>query len=515
MKLEIQHVRDIIRLLHTTDYSQRRIGKIVQVSHNSVSHYARLIARSELSHPEAETLNDSELENRLMQTRDRDQEKQMPDWAEIHQRLRKNKHLSLIVIWEEYRALYKDQAYSYSQFTYYYREYVGKIDLSMRLRHYPGEAMFVDYAGKTVPWRNRENGNREEQAQVFIAVLGYSSLTFAWASRSQSSEDWIEAHNQAFQFIGGVPEAVVPDNLKAAVTTAGSNLVLNRTYSEMARYYQCVILPARVRKPQDKAKAEQGVLFATRWIIARLRERTFYSIAEINQAIAELLPTLNQRPLRNYPGCRQSRFEEGDQQALRPLPESPFEFAVWEPAQKVGRDYHVKVLGHWYSVPFHLVAEKVEARISFNMVELFHQHKRVASHQRSREEGGFTTDRGHLAPPHLAYANQDLAGFLAWAQPYGPATEAVIRAQFDSHHEQSMIARNACNNLKKLARLYEPEEFESACARAEAIASLTIKSVTSILRTGLHKLAGDDKPPVPLPSHANVRGAHYYAQGGH
>lgn len=387
----------------------------------------------------------------------------------------------------------------------------------MRQRHYPGEALFVDYAGTKIPWENLKHNRRKEFAEVFVSALGYSDKIFAWASRSQSTEDWVEAHNQAFSFYGGVPEAVVTDNLKAAVIKASPELVLNRTYLEQAKYYGFVIIPARVRKPQDKAKAEHAVLLVSRWIIARLRGGTFYSIEEINQAIMELLIELNNRSLRNYPGTRQSRFEEGDKSALKPHPEKPFEYAVWEPECKVSPDYHIKVLKHWYSVPFHLVGERVEARVSFNMVEIFHQNQRVASHRRCSEIGGFTTDKVHMSPAHQRYAEQALDDYVDWAKAYGPATEAVIRAQFAKHHNHSMVARSACNQLQKLANLHEPAEFESACRRAVDIASMTVKSITSILRTGLHRLANEEEEAssqIPLPIHANIRGASYFAQGG-
>ncbi len=515
MKLTTYVLREIIRLRELTTYSDRQIAEILGIAANTVGNYRRKIDKQKLLYAQAVSMTDEELIAKLMIVKGRDLDKQIPDFKDMHQRLTKNKYLTLQVLWVEYKAIYKENAYCYSQFTHYYRKYLKKIDVVMRQRHYPGEVMYVDYAGTLIPWIDQKNGDVKREAQVFVAVLGHSNNTFVWASRSQKLGDWIEAHNLALYFFGGVPEAVVPDNLKSAVTKPGSNLVLNRTYEEMARYYDFVIIPARIMKARDKAKVEQGVLFSTRWIIARLLERTFYSIEEINQAIAELLPELNERPLRNYPGTRQSRFEEGDKQALAPLPEHPFEFAVWVPAQKVGKDYHIRVHGHWYSVPFNLVGEEVEVRVTHNMLEFIHQNKRVAIHQLHHEEGGFTTDRSHMPPSHQAYADQDLDGFVKWAKDYGPSTEAVVRAQFEKHHAHSIVARNACNNLCKLARLYEMDEFESACARAEEIASLTVKSVQSILRTGLYKLDNSElSTQQQLPLHDNVRGSSYYTQGG-
>ncbi|MAY42509.1 MULTISPECIES: IS21 family transposase [unclassified Neptuniibacter] len=515
MRTKTPILREIIRFKSTTTYSNRQIAEVLEIAPNTVRHYSKQWEGIQLSFDEIKGLKDQELLEFFINAKGREVSKQMPDYAVIHQRLRKEKYLTLQVLWEEYRATFKEEAYCYAQFTHYYRRYVKKIDITMRQRHYPGEAMFVDYAGTRIPWLNLKKGKRKEYAQVFVAVLGHSDLTFAWASRSQNSEDWIEAHNQALAFFGGVPEAVIPDNLKSAVIKTKPELVLNRTYKEMSKHYEFVILPSRVRRPQDKAKAEHGVLLVTRWIIALLKERLFYSIEEINQAILELLLELNNRSLRNYPGTRLSRFEEGDKLALRPLPEKPFEYAVWEPECSVGKDYHIKVQRHWYSVPFHLIGEKVEARISFNMVEIYYQNQRIAFHRRSTDEGGFTTDKAHMSPAHQSYSEQDLSSFVEWARQYGPATEAVIRAQFDKHHSHSMVARSACNQLLKLANLYEPAEFESACSRAVDIASLTVKSVRSILRTGLYKLVHEDViSQAQLPLHENVRGASYYAQGG-
>ena len=266
--------------------------------------------------------------------------------------------------------------------------------------------------------------------------LGCSNYTFVWASKSQRIEDWIDAHIQSFEFFGGVTESIVPDNLKSAVTKPGRDPELNRTYQEMASHYGPVILPARVRKPQDKAKAEAAVLHVSRWILAPLKERTFFNVEEINQAIQMLLPALNSRPFKDLPGSRQSRYEEIDRPALRPLPVKRFEYAEWVTPIKVRDDYHVRVLKHFYSVPFHLTQEQVEARITRSMVEIYHQSKRVAAHIRSYEEGGTTTDKKHMAPQHLGYAEQNLEVYLSWAKRFGPAAQAVVRAQYEGKTQQ-------------------------------------------------------------------------------
>lgn len=515
MKIQMNVLREILRLTQTTDFSDRRVADILKVAPNTVRFYRKKLKDNELSWSHLQSLDDTSLESKLCVARTKSHRKVMPDYFSLYERKIKNKYLTLEVLHEEYRAIHKDRAYSYSQFTYYYRKFLKKLDISMRLRRYPGEAMFIDYTGTLIPWKNLSENGRIEKAQVFVAVLGWSSYTFACASRSQKLEDFIDAHVKAFKYFGGVTEALIPDNLKSAVTKPGRDPELNRTYQELAKHYGTVVLPARVRKPQDKASAEQGVLFVTRWITAKLLERQFFSIDEINQAITELLPKLNDRQMRNYSGSRNSRFQENEKPALRPLPAQHFEYAEWVSSQKVAKDYHVKVRDHWYSVPFQLVAERVEARTTRNVVEVFHKNKRVATHMRRHDVGGFSTDKQHLAPQHLAYSNEGLDLYIKWAHRFGPATESVVRAQYDGKRNSSMIANKACSSLKALARIYDETEFEAACARAMDISSPTLKSVRSILRTGLFKLIDDDvSVQMPLPLHGNLRGAQYYQQGG-
>src|SRR5690606_31352500 len=283
-----------------------------------------------------------------------------------------------------------------------------------------------------------------------------------------------------------------------------------------ARHYGTVIAPARPGKPKDKAKAEAGVLFVSRWITTALRRRKFFSVDEINEAIVELLQQLNERPFKRLPGCRRSRFEELDKPALKPLPGRPFEFAEWAAEQKVGPDYHVYAKDHAYSVPHYLVGERVEARVAHRVVEIFYRGKRVAAHIRSDKPGLHTTDPNHRPPQHQAYANQTPGRFLQWAQKIGPATVLAVEAQFEGRPDHSMLGRKACSQLQQLYRLYDdPERFEAACQRAATIKSLTVKSIRSILQRRLHEIDADEVPAqTTLPLHDNVRAADDYRQAG-
>lgn len=504
--------RETLRFILTSNMSNRMIGRTVGISHNTVKRYRGMIGGLPLEWEAIDAMDDAQIEGMLKTKRFRIETKHMPDWSAIHREM-KYPHVTLQLLWEEYRMANPGNAYAYSQFTHYYREYVGKLDISMRQDHRAGECVFVDFAGRTVPYTDTVTGE-VNKAQVFVGVLGCSNYTFVYAVRSQAVPDWIEAHNRMYQFFGGAPQIEVPDNLKAAVIRAGKEPELNRTYLEQAKHYQVVIIPARVRRPQDKSKAENGVLLASRWILARLRHRKFFSIEEINAAIAELLRQLNERPFKQLPGTRRSRFEELDKPLLRPLPKEPFEYAEWTSAHKIGPDYHMRVRDHYYSVPHALVGAHIEARVTNNIVELYHKGKRVASHQRSHEIGGHTTNSAHQPSTHRHYAEQSPELLIKWARSIGPAAEAVIQHQFDSR-PHALLGIRYCAPLQRLAKEYGAERFEAACQRAQLIGSLTTKSIRSILHRRLDSQSDTHTPvQINLPLHDNVRGSGYYANGG-
>jgi transposase len=312
-----------------------------------------------------------------------------------------------------------------------------------------------------------------------------------------------------WDFFGGTSLYYCTDNMKSVVITPGPEPVLNREFSDLARHYQVVVIPTRVRHPQDKGKVEVGVQVVQRWIIMRLRRRHFNSVAEINIAVMELLTWLNQRPFRHLPGCRRSRFEEYDQPVLRPLPAVPYEYGEWEGEQKVGPDYHPRVRGHYYSVHYSLVAERVEARVSAKSVEIFHRGKRIASHLRSDVVGGQTTNPEHRPIAHRAYAERTPEKFLEWAKSLGPATSAAVEYQLQSR-DNSPLALRACGTLQRLAKEYGAQRLEAACQRGQEIRSLTLKSISSILRRKLDAVPTELPEQISLPLHGNVRGPHYF-----
>jgi transposase len=379
----------------------------------------------------------------------------------------------------------------------------------MRQDHRAGEKLFVDYAGQTVPIVNQHSGELRE-AQIFIAVLGASNYTYAEATWSQSLPDWIGSHQRTFSFLGGVPEIVVPDNLKSGVHKAHLyDPDLNPTYQDLAGHYGVAVIPTRVRAPKDKAKVEVGVLIVERWILAALRNRTFFSLAELNRAIQQLLVRLNNRPFRKLPGSRQEMFTSLDQPALQPLPASGYTYAEWKKV-RVNIDYHVEFERHYYSVPYQLVKKQLDARITDHTVECFYKNQRVASHPRSFFKGGHTTVHEHMTKAHQQYGDWSPRRFIQWAEKIGPATAGVItRALSARRHPQQSY--RSCLGILRLGKSYGDTRLEAACGRALLLGSCRYKSIESILRHGLDARPLPQQQELDIPEdHDNIRGPSYY-----
>jgi transposase len=513
MKITSLQMRKTAQLILGPALSNRKIAALTKVSPNTVKRYRKLLNTKSLSVTDIKNMCDSDIINILKARNAIIHRKRIPDWEMVHAKMQR-KHQVLLEMWEDYVLIDPTDAYSYSQFTYYYRKFTAKLDITMRQNHIAGEVVFSDFCGKRIGYKNKDLV-RELYAEIFVACLGCSNYTFAYAVSSQKIPHWIESHNIMFQFFGGVPQVEVPDNLKSAVNKPGHFPELNRTFSDMAEHYNIAIIPSRVRKPQDKSKAENAVRLVTRWIINRLQQETFFSVAEINVRISELLEVFNNRAFKRLPGTRKSRFYEFDKPMLQPLPAKPFEYAEWITKQKVGPDYHVYVFNHAYSVPYQLISESVEARASTKTIEFFFNGKRVATHVRSFEEGLHTTNSEHRPAKHKAYAEQNADNFMRWAESIGPMAKRIVLAQFLGRPEFSYIGRSACGQLKSLARQYGDQRFEGACSRANDIDSLTVKSVRSILQHRLDLAIRDELPiQSQIPLHHNVRGSDYFQIGG-
>jgi transposase len=502
----MRKIKEILRLKWSSGLSNRQIAQSCVMARSTVAEYLRRAQAAGLSWPLPAEWDDVSLEELLFPPAAYipAAERPVPNWAEIHREY-KRKGVTLSLLWQEYKAQ-SPAGYQYSQFCERYRAWTGRLDPCMRQEHKAGEKLFVDYAGQTVPVMDATTGE-VRPAQIFLAVLGASNYTYVEATWSQTLPDWIGSHVRALAFFGGVPAVIVPDNLKSGVTKpCRYEPDINLTYQELSDHYGTAILPARVRKPKDKAKVENGVLVAERWLLAPLRNRQFFSLVELNQALGELLLTLNQRPFQKMPGSRQSLFETLERPALLPLPLMPYQYGEWKKAL-VNVDYHLEADGHYYSVPYQLIKEQVEIRLSQKTVECFHLGKRVASHVRSYDPGKYTTLPEHRSPAHRYYLEWTPEKIVQWAETIGPEASSLAKAIMQSRpHPQQGV--NSCLGIVKLAKEYGAERLEAACHRALAIQALSYKSLKSILKHGLDKWS---LPASPRPLfHANVRGPQYY-----
>lgn len=510
--MKLRNRRELVRRLTTTNESKNFIAKILSISWHTVDDHETIISRDRLSWEGIKNLGDKELTSLFTSLNQPKSDKLQPDLPYLHRCMQQH-HQTLIQLWDEYRRIDPERAYSYQQFTYLYREYCKNIDICMRQTWSPGDYCFVDFAGKRLYWTNPATGNKH-WVEIFVGVLGYSQKIFAVALSSQSLPDWIKAHVLMFEYFGGVTKAVVPDNLKSAVTKPGSSPDINRTYMELSEHYDFVVEPARVRKPKDKSLAEIGVLIVTRWITVALRRRAFFSLEEINKAIKPLLEYVNNRNFKRYEGCRNSRFEESELYSLKPLPKKAFVFGHWISNQRVNNDYHVWIENHAYSVPYDYRGRHVDARINEDTIQLWFERKLIAIHRKSEERGGATTDENHRPLSHRAFAEQTRQFYLDWANGFCAFVTQVVSAQFSKRPEYSTTASKACTKLQSLEKQYGKDRFERACQCACEINSCTVTSIKSILQCGLDKKAEEKPIQTQLPLHHNVRGASYYKQGG-
>jgi transposase len=382
------------------------------------------------------------------------------------------------------------------------------LDVVLRQDHVAGEKLFVDYAGATIPIHDPQGGP-ERSAAIFVAVLGASNYTYAEATESQALEHWIGSHIRAFEFLGGVPKLVIPDNTRTGVNRACRyEPDLNRTYHELAMHYGVGVLPTRPYKPRDKAKVETGVQIVERWIVAALRHRKFFSLADLNQAIRELLYKLNQRPFRKRSGCRASLFQELDRPALGPLPPNRFELQQWTTA-RVNIDYHVEVDLHYYSVPYVLTGQVVEIRSTLTTVEIFHRGERVASHARSPLPHKATTVNEHRPKSHQQHLAWPPSRLLHWAQSAGPSTAQLFKTILESKPHPEMGYRS-CLGILRLGQRYSNQRVEAAAERALATGACSYQSVKSMLQRGLDRQPLQAPAPRPPVAHDNLRGAAYF-----
>lgn len=505
--LSMRTVREILRLRLGVGLSANKVAKSCKISKATVLEYEKRFNESGMTWPLPDGMDDTALARIVRKPRKKGKPRRdLPDMTYLIEEMRRP-HVTLYLLWMEYREA-NPNGYSYTQFCHYYNEARKRLDVTLRQFHKAGEKVFTDYAGDTATITNPKTGSKTP-VYLFVATLGASSYTFAEGVLSMNLPSWIDSHIRAFEFFGGVPEIIVPDNTKCAVIKPDRyEPDLNPEFADMAAHYGAAVIPARVRKPRDKAKVENAVLVAERWILAALRNRTFFSLTELNEAIGALLDRLNSRKFKQIDATREDLFAKLDAPALAPLPTNRYQFAQWAKA-KVNIDYHIAVAKHFYSVPYQLVGEQVEVKISATFVEILYKNRRAASHIRGYVEGGFTTNPDHRPKSHQKYLEWTPSRIISWAASKGPNIAALVAKILEIRPHPEMGYRS-CLGIIRLADKFTIERVEAAAERALCCNAVSYTSVKSILRKGLDKLPLGETPEYSPVSHANIRGKEYY-----
>jgi transposase len=507
-RLLMRRIRDLLRLKHENGLSSRQIASALGISKGSVGSYLQRAQALGLKWPLSAELTDTALERMLFapSVTEAERSRPMPNWAYMDQELRRP-GVTRRLLWQEYRADQPD-GYGYTWFCVQFDVWKQCLSPTMRQRHAAGEKVFVDYAGDTIDVIDRQTGEARAM-KLFVAALGASSYIYCEARPSEGLADWIGCHVNMFAFFGGATNVIVCDNLKSAVIKPDRyEPAINRTYQDMARHYGTTVIPARPYKPRDKAKVEQSVLLAQRWVLACLRNRRFFSLAELNLAIADLVGGLNARVMRAYGLSRAELFVKVDAPALKTLPAEPYAFAIWKHC-RVALDYHVEVDGCWYSVPFQLIRERVDVRVADKTIEIFHKGGRIASHAKSLGRHSHTTIADHMPSAHRRHAAWTPARIMAAADKIGPSAAALCSAIMTTrpHPEQGF---RTCLGIVVLEKTYGQARLEAACQRAVLIKARSVSSVRSILQNGLDHAFLDDEPQPEPPRHGNIRGRDFF-----
>lgn len=500
----MRKIREVLRLKFEAGLSDSAIARSIGSARSTVHECVKRAREAGLGWPLPAELDEAALHGRLYRRDVPPARSPQPDFVKLQAEL-KRPGVTRLLLWQEYKAKHPD-GWQYSVFCDQYRRWLATQDLVLRQHHVPGQKCFVDYAGHTIGVIDRATGEVRE-AQIFVAVLGASSYTYAEATWSQALPDWLASHVRALEFFGGSPAAVVPDNLKSGVTQAHRyEPELNPAYQDFAEHYGLAILPARVRKPRDKSKVEVAVQVVERWILAALRDRQFFSLPELNRAIRELLERINTRPFKKREGSRASFFHEIERAALRPLPGKPYQYATWKKA-KVHLDYHIEVERAYYSVPYKLIGQTVEVRLTANTIEIFHRQKLVAAHARAVKRGVFSTTAEHRPERHAHVVELTHERLQAQAAAVGPATVEVLQRQrlVRRHPDESLRANQG---ILRLARDFTPEQLEAAAVRALELKVYSYRAIRALI-TAQTSTAATEQQTLAL-DHENVRGGKYF-----
>lgn len=503
----MRDIREILRL-RFDGWSLRNICKHCDRSYGAVQEVVVRATRTGLSWPLPEEMTDDRLEKILYPQKKEPIRQDLPDWVAINRKMTVDKHATLAQLWEEYKDVNPD-GLSYSRFCVHYRAWITTKNPILAQNHKAGDKLFVDWAGGNVPIIDEKTGT-VQHANIYLAVLGASNFTYAEACLKMDTVRWINCHVNAFAYCRGVPAAVVPDNLKTGVKSNNFyEAEIRESYQELASYYGFTVLPARRRKPRDKSKVEGGVLIVERWILAVLRRQRFFSLPELQSEIRRLLDKLNHRPFRKMPGSRYELWETIDLPALKPLPEQPYEAAVWRKA-KVHPDYHVQFSDDFYSTPYTLIGVTVDIRATLTSVEILYRGQRVAAHIRGQGKHARITCFEHRPAAHQAVLSWTPERLTADANKIGPCTAAFVEALIKSRAYPEDAIRS-CLGILRLSKDYPGERMEKATARALSYGALSYRSLENILKKGLDRLEDTSPSISPFIDHTNIRGAVYFA----
>jgi len=504
--------REIMRL-SSLGVNRTQIAESLSISRTTVVHTLQRAAAQGLDWQTAEPLTDKELAKRLYPDGDNKPNFKMPDYDYVHRELAKP-GVTQQLLWFEYSDRCRAEGevpYQLTQFKAYYRDYIVKNKATMHINRKPGELMEVDWAGQTAFVVDADTGEAFD-AYIFVAALPYSGYAYAEAFLSREQESWIAAHVNAYEYFSGVARITTPDNLKTGVIkNTKSELVLNRTYQEMAEHYGTAIIPARVRAPKDKATVEGTVGIVSGFILASVRNQQFFTLRELNEVIRERLSAMNHKPFQKKSGSRASLFAE-ERPSLLPLPKNAFEMAAWKTA-KVSFNYHIEIDGRFYSVPYEYIKREVDVRVTRNVVEVFFEGHRVCSHVRLYDrQDNYSTQDAHMPPNHQQYIQWNGDRFRSWAAKIGPQTACVVQSILSSYKVEQQGYRS-CMALLKMSDSYTPERLEAACDRAlHYTPRPNYKTVQTILKSGQDR-PSENPAPASASNHGFTRGADYYRGG--
>jgi transposase len=510
-RISMNKIREIIRFKETTDMSERKIARALKISRPVVAQYIKDFNASGRTYEEIKSMPDS----RFLALFEKQRNKRCAKYEKLSKLFPyfvtelKKTGVTLMTLWNEYQKQHPN-GYSYSQFCYHFQVWRNASRVTMHIEHKVGDKMFVDYAGDKLAIMDRKTG-KEQPVEVFVAILGASQLTYAEASFSQKSEDWIRSNERAFIYFGGVSQAIVPDNLKSGVTQCNRyEPGINFMFDDFAGHYQTVILPARVRRPQDKALVENAVNLVYQRIYAPLRNRTFYSLEELNEAIWDLLRQHNNTPFQRLKISRRELFDKIEKPVLKPLPKE--RYAIKQCRElTVQFNYHVELREdrHYYSVPWQLKGKRVRVTYDDRDVAIYYDNIRMVQYKRDRSPNGYTTLHTHMPPHHRFYARWSPERFLRWAQSIGDDVAEMIQVVLKSrkHPEQAF---KTCMGILNLVKEHGPDRLNKACARALGFGFHSYKRIKNILDRGLEEEPLTESRELPVSSHENIRGSQYY-----